>query len=121
MTTIGSKTFATAAEAREYQVNQWSEKQFQDHVMLVARRLGWLIYHTHDSRRSVPGFPDLVLVHPRHGVLFRELKTKKGRVSPDQKDWIAQLTAAGSDADIWRPADLLDQTINDQLTKGAHS
>ena len=85
-----------------------SEKDFQAGVLKLARFHGFqLRYHTHDSRRSAPGFPDLVLVNTRTGrVLFRELKTNKGRVSPDQQAWLDGLTACGMDAGVWRPNDL---------------
>lgn len=84
------------------------EKDFQAGVLKLARFHGFTLrYHTHDSRRSAPGFLDLVLVNTRAGrVLFRELKTNKGRVSPDQREWIDGLTACGMDAGVWRPNDL---------------
>lgn len=117
--TVGTRTFTTAAEARAYQAHQWTEAQFQQVVMSAARRLGWRIYHTHDSRRSQPGFPDLVLVHTLHGVLWRELKRAKGgRVSPEQAEWLEHLTIAGQDARIWRPQDWLDGTITNELRGG---
>jgi hypothetical protein len=47
------------------------EADFQATIVETARTLGWLIYHTHDSRRSSPGFPDLVLVRPPAGRLRR--------------------------------------------------
>lgn len=94
----------------------WSEKQFQEQVIGAAQALGWpAVYHTHDSRRSSPGFPDLVLVHPKHGLLFRELKTETGTVTPDQFDWLETLQAAGASADIWRPRDWVSRLIHDEL------
>lgn len=66
---------------------------------------GWNAYHTFDSRRSRAGFPDLVLAHPRRGVMFLELKTASGKLTADQRHWIATLTAAGADARVVRPAD----------------
>jgi len=94
-----------------------SEREFQAIVVEVAQLHGYeLAYHTHDSRRSAPGFPDLVLVSSRRGrVLFRELKTDKGRVSPDQRTWIDGLTAAGMDAGVWRPSDLTSGRILAEL------
>lgn len=79
-----------------------SEGQFQALVVDAARQLGLAVYHTHDSRRSEPGFPDLVIVGKR-GVMYRELKTAKGVLSMDQKYWLAILHAAGADAGVWRP------------------
>ena len=81
-----------------------TEKQFQTQIVMVAKANGWIVYHTYDSRRSEPGFPDLVLVRDR--VLFRELKTNTGRVSVAQKDWGDALTKAGADFKVWRPSDL---------------
>lgn len=80
------------------------EREFQAAVVKVARLLGCIVYHTHDSRRSAKGFPDLVIVGS-HGHLFRELKTDEGRVSPEQSEWIARLAKAGADVAVWRPAD----------------
>ena len=85
----------------------WSESEFQSYVMALARQLGFVkIYHTHDSRRSVPGFPDLVMVNPRmRRTLFVELKAQGGRVSPDQVEWLDSLRASGQFAEVWRPSD----------------
>lgn len=80
-----------------------TEAQFQSQVLALARAMGLVVYHTHDSRRSQPGFPDLVIVGSG-GVLYRELKTDKGRVSPDQTYWMQALLAAGQDARVWRPS-----------------
>ena len=81
-----------------------TEPAWQAQVLQVARLYRWTCYHTYDSRRSQPGFPDLVLVRDR--VLFRELKTDRGRITPDQQRWLDTLRAAGADADVWRPGDL---------------
>lgn len=105
----------TAAEHRERTVLAWTEKQFQQQIIGLARTLGWRVYHPYDSRRSVPGFPDLVLVHPARGVLWRELKTEKGRASPAQHDWLHALIEADQDATIWRPRHWNDGTIHQAL------
>ena len=81
-----------------------TEKQFQTQIVMVAKANGWIVYHTYDARRSAPGFPDLVLVRDR--VLYRELKTNTGRVSPAQQGWGDALTKAGADFKVWRPRDL---------------
>lgn len=61
-----------------------TEAQLQAHAIQLATALGWTTYHTHDSRRSQPGFPDLVLARPPQ-LMFRELKTTRGRLTPEQK------------------------------------
>ena len=81
-----------------------TEKAWMQTVVSAARMLGWHTYHTHDSRRSDKGFPDLVLVHPDHGLIFAELKTEKGRVRPEQWEWIWRLEKAGERVFVWRPS-----------------
>ena len=79
------------------------ERDWQRIVVATARQLGWRTYHTHDSRRSDPGFPDLVMVRER--VVFAELKTATGKVSEDQLAWLGKLEAAGAEVYLWRPSD----------------
>ena len=80
-----------------------TEDGFQQWAIEQAQWRGWMVYHTHDSRRSEPGFPDLVLVRER--VLFRECKTDTGSLTPEQSQWLDRLVKAGADASVWRPAD----------------
>jgi len=86
-----------------------SERRFQAQIVQLARLCGWLVYHTHDSRRSAAGFPDLVLC--RAGplfeggeLLFAELKTDRGKLTRGQEIWLAALRAAGLRAVLWRPS-----------------
>lgn len=81
-----------------------TEKQFQEAVVEMAQILGWRVYHTFDSRRSAPGFPDLVLVRDR--IVYLELKTETGRISAQQADWIAAINAAGGNALVVRPSQM---------------
>lgn len=80
------------------------ESQFQATVIAIAEQFGWLVYFTRDSRGSAPGFPYLVLVRDR--ILFRELKTDKGKLSNAQSNWQKKLICGGADYDIWRPSDI---------------
>lgn len=82
------------------------EKDWQRTVTDLARQLGWRIYHTHDSRRSAHGFPDLVLVRDRDRVIYLELKREKTRPTPEQVAWLRDLIGAGAEAYIARPSDL---------------
>lgn len=92
-----------------------SEKQFQNQIIQLARMLGYRVAHFRPALRqsgmwSTPvaadgsGFPDLVLVG-RGRVLFVELKSEKGRLSPAQKTWRDTLIANGADYFCWRPTD----------------
>lgn len=79
-----------------------TEKQFQSRIVQFAKRCGWLVYHTYDSRRCEPGFPDLVMVRGDQ-ILYRELKSEKGKLTKTQKVWGNALQAAGADYAVWRP------------------
>ena len=81
-----------------------SEKRFQDAVVQLAKILGWRVYHTYDSRRSTPGYPDLTLV--REGrLIFAELKSEKGKMSVAQKEWEYDLKQTCAEYYEWRPSD----------------
>jgi hypothetical protein len=117
---------------REQQAAGMSERALQDRVLGLARAAGYsLAYHTHDSRRSQPGFPDLVLINPTdQRLIFAELKTMRGRVTHHQKAWLDGIEAVEErihDLDnqphrgcavsvyVWRPIDLFDGTIEEHL------
>ena len=89
----------TGAEYNQKVRDAWSEKHFTAQVVELAERCGWLVYHTFDSRRSQPGYPDLTMVRDGR-VIFAELKTVKGRLSAAQKLWLAALS--GSESDEWK-------------------
>lgn len=121
MPKTGTERVTGQSEQRAYGFHlhpKMSEREFQGIVLELAQLHGFeLAYHTHDSRRSAPGFPDLVLVSSRRGrVLFRELKTDVGRISPQQRAWLTGLTAGGADAGVWRPADLASGVVVAELS-----
>lgn len=80
-----------------------TEKQFQAQVTDLCGWLGLRYYHTHDSRRSPEGFPDLVIVG--RATVFVELKSEGGRLTRAQRAWIEDLRTSGQKAYIWRPGD----------------
>lgn len=96
-------------------VPSMSEKQLQTAVVELAELCGWRYFHTFDARKSVAGYPDLTMVRgPR--LLFVELKTETGVVSPAQEIWIDTLRAVpGVRALVWRPTQWLDGTIEREL------
>lgn len=79
------------------------EKQFQAAVVREAEKRGWRVYHTHDSRKSRKGYPDITAWRER--VLFAELKTEDGALTADQANTIEDLRAAGAEVHLWRPDD----------------
>ena len=95
-----------------------SEAALQQQVTDLAAALGWRWLHVRRSigRRdgkqawqtttNVKGFPDLFLWHPRHGFAALELKSQRGRATPDQLAVLDQLAAAGATTLVARPSDL---------------
>lgn len=90
-----------------------SEATLQTNVLGLARILGWHQYHTYDSRKSNPGFPDLFLAHEKQRrLVFAELKTERGRQKGPQKEWERVLRAVGAaEFYLWRPTAWLDGSI----------
>lgn len=82
-----------------------NERRWQAQVEEVAARYGWLTYHTHDSRRSDPGFPDLVAVKGGR-LVFAELKAPGRYPTEEQREWLRALDAAGQEVTVWWPKDL---------------
>lgn len=92
-----------------------SEADWQTRVTDTAQRYGWRHCHIRKATvragriatpTSVPGWPDLVLWHETHRVVvYVELKTDKGKLSPAQVDVLESLSAAGALIGIWRPRD----------------
>lgn len=82
-----------------------TERAWQQTILEAARALSWDCYHTFDSRRSAPGFPDLVCV--RDGRLLAiEVKGPRGRVGEWQRYWLGQLgRVPGVTAMIAYPSD----------------
>lgn len=82
-----------------------TERSFQAMVVELASIRGWLCYHTYDSRRSNPGFPDLVMVRGER-LIFAELKSRLGRVTREQQLWHHALWAVPQvECYVWKPAD----------------
>ena len=93
--------------------NDYSEKDFQADVRRLAALYHWQVYCTLDSRHSPPGWPDLTLVRPPD-LMFRELKTDKGRLTPPQIRTLRRLRQCSNlTVHLWRPADTAE--INSTL------
>ena len=92
------------------------EEIFKGEVIEAARLHGWRVYHTHDSRRSEPGYPDLALVHPvRCRYMLWELKVGDNGLSKDQAWWLWALGMSGLEVAVWWPSDW--DTIIEHLTR----
>jgi len=86
-----------------------TERELQRLVLEVLRREGWIAYHTFDSRRSEPGFPDVIAIRGDR-LLALECKTERGRVTQAQRRWLeAFAEVRGAAAYIVRPAADMDE------------
>ena len=88
---------------RERAFGAMKEKDLQSAVLNVLDWMGWLMYHTFDSRRSQPGFPDLVAVRGSR-IMFVEFKAEKGKVSDAQEEWLTTLAHAHDEVYVVRPS-----------------
>jgi len=86
----------------------------QDQIIELAEQwLGWQTMHIRPARTKhgwkTPvqgalgkGWPDLVMLRGGR-IIAAEMKTDKGKVTPEQADVIGLLQAAGVETYIWRP------------------
>lgn len=87
-----------------------TEAEFQSNVTQLAATLGWHIHHDRGDYRECiggdAGFPDLVLARAGR-VIFAELKSATGHLTPSQADWLTQLGSGQTvETYLWRPADI---------------
>lgn len=95
-----------------------TEAEFESSVLELARFFGWKCAHFRVAntgrgwRTPVAGdgkgWPDWVFARER--VVFAELKSQRGRLSPEQATWLDWLKAAGGEVYCWRPSDWDDVT-----------
>ena len=81
-----------------------SEKEFMEAVKAEAKRCRWLLYHTHNSKKSEAGFPDLILIRLNR-IIAAELKAEDGRTTAAQDRWLEAFMAARVEVYVWRPRD----------------
>lgn len=89
-----------------------TEAELQRGVIETAHALGYLVAHFRPAQTAQgwrtpvegdgKGFPDLV-VAGRGRLIFAELKGERGRLSPEQSIWLAELGRAGAETGIWTP------------------
>ena len=96
----------------------WTESRLQQSIIADILTLGVrrdLIYHTWNSRKSTPGFPDLIALHNGRGLAI-ELKSEGGKASDAQRAWLHAFgLLPGMRGDIWRPSDYLAGRCHEAL------
>lgn len=89
-------------DLRQVILESISEQKLRDEMVIpLIKALGLHYYFTYDSRRSPEGFPDLVIWGRK--IIFRELKTEKGRLTAKQEECLVSLTNV-VDVTVWNPS-----------------
>lgn len=107
------------SHARPEPMPRQDEKSFHRQVVELARYMGFTVWHDQATnaprvcwsckapargQRNASGLPDLLLVREDR-ILWAELKAQDGTTTPEQREWIARLRAAGQQVYVWSPAD----------------
>ena len=90
------------------------EESFLRAVIDLAHMHGWRVAHFRTARTKSGwrtavgadgvGWPDLFMCRSDEA-LVRELKVPPNDLTPEQKEWLETLNAAGVDARVWTPDD----------------
>lgn len=119
---------SAAAFARLNAAKQ-NEHDFTNAVLAMAKLRGWKRMHVRPGRvirdgkekyetpfkADGKGWPDLFLIHRGTGrIVVAELKSEKGKPTPEQVDWLELFKRAGVYAAIWTPLmwDEIDRVLN---------
>lgn len=95
-----------------------SEADWQRQVIDLARLYGWRVMHVRKSRgrrggaaawqttTSIDGWPDLFMWKPdgSRPAMAMELKSEKGKTTPEQEEVLAEFRRSGIPADVYRPS-----------------
>ena len=89
-----------------------TEKQFSQQIEQLLDLFGWRWCHFRPARTAqgwrtaisgYEGFPDYIAVKGKR-LLIAEIKSDKGKLSPEQEVWLDELAACGQEVYLWRPA-----------------
>ena len=80
------------------------ERRFMERIRTLAKAHSWKCFHVYDSRRSEPGWPDMILCDGV-SLLGVEVKTNTGKLTPEQQIRLSLLEHAGVETHIWKPKD----------------
>lgn len=96
-----------------------TERELENAVRRILKDLPTVwARHESDSRGARAGWPDWTFLQRAQclgGAMFRELKRERENPTKAQQECLTYLDAAGLDADVWRPSDLLSGRIAREL------
>lgn len=91
-----------------------TEAELLRSVQRLSRRHDVAIHHVHQPLHDRPGWPDCSLLGTK-AAAFRELKSARRDLTPEQQETGERMRRAGLDWDVWRPADLASGRIEREL------
>lgn len=99
-----------------------SEYEYQGMIISEALAAGWDYYFTKRSKGSIPGYPDLCLIHAEwKRQMYVEVKRDKGKLTEHQVYWLTLLQDVGSECYCVWPEDyawLLERLTLIRLSEG---
>lgn len=91
-----------------------SEKELQRNVIDLAKAFDWRVFWTWNSIHSPQGWPDLVMLR-KGRLVFAELKSEKGKLTPAQEETLEALKLTGHGVYCWKPIDWVSGRIDEIL------
>tara|TARA_R100000781_G_scaffold65365_2_gene41128 strand:+ start:1652 stop:1891 length:240 start_codon:yes stop_codon:yes gene_type:complete len=77
-----------------------TEQQIQTKKIKELEADGYFVIKLIKTNKN--GIPDILALHPQHGIEFYEIKTSKGKVSKLQEYRIKELKEYGFTAEVYR-------------------
>ena len=99
---LGDRLSGIKSRDKGYQIDL-SERELREQVRDMCGLFGWKFHFTWLAIHSPKGFPDLVLRKPPR-IIYAEIKTEKGKLTPAQEEWQVDLKACGQETYVWRPS-----------------
>ena len=104
--------------------NEMLEKTLQEHIRKLCVELRaidpeLLYYHTHTSKYSPAGFPDVIIESPKQSFrVVAELKREHGRYQPsdEQVKWLDSAYSKHDWVYLWRPRHWFNGVIQYVIT-----
>ena len=84
-----------------------TEKDLREQVRDLCKLFGWRFLFTWTSIHSPKGMLDLFLINAEQKrLIFAELKSEKGKMTPEQQQVFDELKECGQEVYLVRPSDI---------------
>ena len=84
-----------------------TEADLREQIRDLCKLFGWRFLFTWTSIHSPKGMLDLFLINAEQKrVIFAELKSEKGKMTPEQQQVFDELKACGQEVYVWKPHDI---------------